>query len=135
MKYLKFLLYALIIVSAALLVVFYATGYTDGMVSAVLNWSLILLVVAVVCTLVLPFFFKSGKGGKGSLIKVGVAVVLCVVSYLIANSDPLQVKVNVEATSAALKWTDAGLKLTVILFVLAVLSICYGIVGKLFKNR
>lgn len=135
MKYVKYLSYALLIISAILLIAFYATGYADGLLTASLNWAYVLLAVAVLATLILPFFFKSGRGGKGSIIKIGVMVVLCVVSYLCASNAPLEVSVNVETTPSTLKWTDAGLILTVILFIGAVLSIFSGFFFNLFKHR
>ena len=118
MKFLKYLLYALLILSAICMIAFYASGYSDGMVEASLNWSIVLFVVAVLCTLVMPFFFSSGKGRKGTF-------VLCVVSYLLANTA-LEVSINVETTETALKWTDAGLKLSCILIVGVILAIISG---------
>lgn len=135
MKYLKFLLYALLIVSTVLIIAYYATGFPDGLTTTLLNWSGILIVIALLCAIVLPFFFSSGKGIKGSLIKLGIVVVLCLVSYLAATSDPLQVKVNVEATANTLKLTDSGLILTCILLVLAFLSILSGFVINTIRNR
>ena len=37
MKFLKYLLYALLILSAICMIAFYASGYSDGMVEASLN--------------------------------------------------------------------------------------------------
>ena len=125
MKFLKYLLYALLILSAICMIAFYASGYSDGMAEASLNWSIVLFVVAVLCTLVMPFFFSSGKGRKGTFVRLGIAVVLCVVSYLLANTA-LEVSINVETTETALKWTDAGLKLSCILIVGVILAIISG---------
>ena len=125
MKFLKYLLYALLILSAICMIAFFASGYSDGVVEASLDWSIVLFGVAVLSTLVMPFFFSSGKGRKGTFVKLGIAVVLCVVSYLLANTA-LEVSINVETTETALKWTDAGLKLSCILIVGVILAIISG---------
>lgn len=135
MKYLKYLSYVLLAVSAVLIIAFYATGTPEGMVTTVLNWALILIVLALVSAVVMPMFFSSGKGMKGTLIKLGVVLVLCLVSYLFATSAPLEVKVNVHHTETALKFTDAGLILTCILLAGAFLSIVSGAIINIFRNR
>lgn len=135
MKYLKYLLYILLLVSAALILIFYGSGFADSMVTMVLNWSAVLIGAALVGTLCMPLFFSSGKGMKGSLIKLGVVVVLCVVSYVFASGDPVQTSVSVEPTATALKLTDTGLVMTTILFVVALLAIFSGGIISTIRNR
>lgn len=134
MKFLKYLLYALLILSAVCMIAFYASGYSDGMVTAALNWAVVLLVIALLGALVMPLFFSSGRNLKGTLVKLGIALVLCIVSYLIANTS-LEVSINVETTDAALKWTDAGLKLACILVVGVIVAIISGFFVNLVRKN
>lgn len=135
MKYLKYLLYILLAVSAVIIIIFYGSGYADGMVSLALNWSAVLMVACLVGAICMPMFFSSGKGSKGSLIKIGIVVVLCVVSYMLASGDPVQVSTTVESTGTELKLTDTGLVMTTILFVVAILAIFSGGIISLIRNR
>ena len=125
MKYTKYLSILLLVVSAVLAVVFYSSGYSDSMVTTIINWALVLSAVATVGAVLLPLFFGNGKGKKGMLVKVGFIAVLCVVAYLFSSGNPVEGS-RIEATEAAWKYTDAGLILTGLLFVVAVLSILFG---------
>ena len=134
MKYLKFLLYALLIVSAVVIVAAYATGFTDAMVTAILNWAYVLCAVTVVCIIVMPIFFRAGKTSKNTIIGIAAFVIACVVSYLCASSDPLQLQIKKEYTEATMKWVDAGLILTVILLAGVILSILSAVVTNVIKK-
>ena len=61
MKLVKYLSYLLLAVSAVLIVLFYAQGTPESMVSTILGWAYILLALALVCMVVLPLFFRDGK--------------------------------------------------------------------------
>ena len=134
MKYTKYLSVLLLIVSAVIAVIFYGSGYTDGMVTTIINWSIVLSCVAVVAAVLMPLFFSTGKGKKGMLIKLGFVAVLCVISYLCATGEPAA-GTRIEATESAWKYTDAGLILTGLLFVVAVLSILFGSVISNLRNK
>lgn len=125
MKYTKYLSILLLVVSAILAVVFYTSGGSEAMVTTIINWALVLSAVALVGAVILPLFFSNGKGKKGVLVKVGFVAVLCVVSYLFSTGAPVEGS-RIEATEAAWKYTDAGLILTGLLFLVAVLSILFG---------
>ena len=135
MKYIKYLSYILLAISAVIIILFYSSGFSEAMVNLALQWSGLLFLACLVGAICLPFFFSTGKGLKNTLIKVGVVVVLCGVSYLLAAGDPLQVTTNVEPTAGELKFTDAGLITTIILFVLAVVSIISGVIINTVRNR
>lgn len=135
MKYIKYLSYILLAISAVIIILFYSSGFSDAMVNLALQWSGLLILACIVGAVCLPFFFSTGKGLKSTLIKVAVVVVLCGLSYVLASGDPLQVTTNVEATSNELKFTDAGLIMTIILFVLAVVSIISGVIINTVRNR
>lgn len=137
MKYLKYLLYVLMAVSAVIVVLFYTGEQTEssGTVALLLNWSLVLMLGCLAGAVCLPIFFSTGKGLTGSLIKIGVVVVLCAASYMFASGDPVQTTIPVEASDNALKLTDSGLIMTTILFVLAVVAILSGSVISTIRNR
>ncbi len=134
MKYLKFLLYALMIVSAVVLVMAYASGFTDAMVTTILNWSYLLCIVSVGCILVLPFFFRAGKTSKSTVIGIAAFVIVCVVSYLCASNEKLPMELAVDYTPDTVKWTDAGLILSSILLAGVILSVLSGVVMNLIKK-
>ena len=79
--------------------------------------------------------FSNPKGLKKMLLFLLIAVVLIGVSYALASSEPLVVKINIEASENALKLTDAGLILTYILSAFAFLAILLGGVVKMVRNR
>ena len=135
MKYIKYLSYILLAISAVVIILLYSSGGSDAMVTLALDWTAVLFGVCLVAAICLPFFFRKGKGLKSTLIKVGVLVVLCGVSYLLASGADLQVATNVEPTAGELKFTDAGLIMTIILFGLAVLSIISGVIISTVRNR
>jgi len=135
-KILKYLLALLMLITAVITVVFFAMGeaaQAETTVPLMLNWSIILLVVAIAATVILPMFFSSGKGGKKTLIYVGVMAVLCVISYVFA-SDAIPERVADLADAGTMKLTDAGLILTCILTVVAILSIIGGALVNAFKK-
>ena len=144
-KIIKYISYALLVISAIFIVIFYVQigsmtqaeieSGASTMLSVVLNWAIILLVVCAICAVIMPFFFSTGKGIKNTLIKVAVIVVLFGISYLLASGSPVEANVNPAPTFAELKWTDTGLILTCILFVGAVLAILSGSVINIIKNR
>ena len=61
MKLVKILSYLLLIVSAVLIIAFYAMGTPESMVSTILGWAYVLLGLALVSMLILPLFFRDGK--------------------------------------------------------------------------
>lgn len=134
MKFTKYISVLLLIVSAVLAAVFYSSGFSDAMVTTIINWALVLSAVALVGAVVLPVFFGNGKGKKGMLVKVGFVAVLCVVSYLLAT-DAAAEGSRIEASAATWKYTDAGLVLTALLFAIAVLSILFGSVFSKLRNK
>lgn len=125
----KYLLYTLFVISIIVLVVFLVGlgSNEEGVVALMLNWSYVLLAIAIIATFVLPVMFPTGKGAKGALVKVGILVVLCVICYLCGSGDPLpETASKTQASASTLKWTDAGLILSGILTLAAFLLICFG---------
>ena len=79
-KFNKILLYVLMGLSVVLGVVFYMNSSSDSMISLMLNWAYILFALALLFVIVLPFFHSTGKSKKGALVKLALALVVCVIS-------------------------------------------------------
>jgi hypothetical protein len=109
----------------------------DAMLDSFLYYTYALVAIALVAAFILPMIklFSNPKGLKKMLLFLLIAVVLIGVSYALASSEPLVVKINIEASENALKLTDAGLILTYILSAFAFLAILLGGVVKMVRNR
>jgi hypothetical protein len=102
------------------------------MVSSILNWAYILCALAVLITLIMPFFYRSGGSSKKTLWEFGVVVLLCLVSFLIASGNPVDAHVATPPTHSTLKWIDTSLILSIILLVAAFMC---AVLSGLFKQR
>ena len=134
-KFTKYLLYILFAVSLVFIIGFFVNQ--DAMLDSFLYYTYALVAIALVAAFILPMIklFSNPKGLKKMLLFLLIAVVLIGVSYALASSEPLVVKVNIEASENALKLTDAGLILTYILSAFAFLAILLGGVVKMVRNR
>ncbi|GEM_PF-1142701 len=136
-KSLKFIKYALFLVSAILAILFLVKNTSDNkeaMVEPMLTWSYILLCIGICLALVL-FFVAISKGGNIKKIFTVIAIfaVMLVIAYLIAPGSEVEVSKSVDKpTPAVLKMTDTFLILSVILLVGAFVA---AIVGSLFKRK
>ncbi|MGM9774815.1 MAG: hypothetical protein ACI3Y2_06410, partial [Candidatus Egerieousia sp.] len=120
-KSLKIVKYALLIISVIVGVCFYVlNGDNNAMVSTILNWALVLIIAAIALVLVLPVFFRNGKGGKKNLLEFGLLAVLLILSYLFASGNEVALAGGVQMPShSVLKWTDTLLILSILLLVVA----------------
>ena len=134
-KFTKYLLYVLFAVSLVFIIGFFDNQ--DAMLDSFLYYTYALVAIALVAAFILPMIklFSNPKGLKKMLLFLLIAVVLIGVSYALASSEPLVVKINIEASENALKLTDAGLILTYILSAFAFLAILLGGVVKMVRNR
>lgn len=146
-KIVTILLWVLVIISAVLIVSLMANigEDTDPTMGSWINtnliWAYILLAVGAGIAIISGLFhmftdIKAAKGGLIALVFLG-AVVL--VSYLI-SSDAIPQFVGVQEfindgtlTPSVSRWVDTGLHATYILLGLAVLSIAYSSVSRLFN--
>lgn len=92
----------------------------------------ILLGIATVAAVVFPVFglIKNPKGAKGALLGLLTLVLVVGVSYAL-SSDTNPSKIEISASAA--KQVDTGLYAFYILGIIAVLSLVYSEVSKLFK--
>lgn len=132
MKYISYVRYALIVISAIVI----AMGVSSGDVDAMLRWTEGVLIASFIAVLVLSAYsaIKSPQGSSRSLIGfVGVVVILGV-SYAMADTTPIETPIRIFDNPAELITTDTGLYATYIVSALAVLSILCTEVYNLIKK-
>jgi Ca2+/Na+ antiporter len=136
MKLVKYLSYLLLAVSAVLIVLFYAQGTPESMVSTILGWAYILLGVALVSMLVLPLFFRSGKKTqKSTLIAVAIFAVVVIFAVATSSSAPLEgVATSVEPSASDLKFTDGAVMSAGLLIAVAFIAIIVGSLKGMFNK-
>ncbi len=136
MKLVKYLYYLLLAVSAVLIVLFYAQGTPESMVSTILNWAYVLIAIALVSMLILPLFFKSGKKvQKSSLIAYGIFAVVIVVAVLFSSDAALEgVTTSVEPSAQDLKFTDGGVMAAGLLIAISFIAIIVGSLKNMFSK-
>ena len=129
----KIFTYIIYIISVIVCLGFYVfNGSQNKMVSTILNWGYILCALAVLITLIMPFFYRSGGSSKKTLWEFGIVVLLCLVSFLIASGNPVDAHVSTPPTHSTLKLIDTSLILSVVLLVVAFL---FAVLSGLFKQR
>ena len=146
-KIVTIILWVLVIISAVLIVSLMANIGEDAdptmgsWINTNLIWAYILLAVGAGIAIISGLFhmitdMKAAKGGLIALVFLGA---VALVSYLI-SSDAIPQFVGVQRfindgtlTSTVSKWVDTGLHATYILIGLAVLSIAYSSVSRLFN--
>ena len=136
MKLVKYLSYLLLVVSAVLIIAFYAMGTPETMVSTILGWAYILIGLAIVSMLVLPLFFRDGKKmNKSTLLAYGIFAVVVVVAVLFSSDAPLEgVTTSVEPTASDLKFTDGGVMAAGLLIAVSFVAILVGSLKNLFSK-
>lgn len=136
MKLVKYLSYLLLAVSAVLIVLFYAQGTPESMVSTILGWAYILLGVALVSMLVLPLFFRSGKKTqKSTIIAVAIFAVVVILAVVTSSSAPLEgVTTSVEPSASDLKFTDGAVMSAGLLIAVAFVAIIVGSLKNMFSK-
>ena len=136
MKLVKYLSYLLLVVSAVLIIAFYAMGTPETMVSTILGWAYVLIGLAIVCMLFLPLFFRDGKKmNKSTLLAYGIFAVVVVVAVLFSSDAPLEgVTTSVEPTASDLKFTDGGVMAAGLLIAISFIAILVGSLKNLFTK-
>ena len=83
----------------------------------------------------MPLFYSNGKNKMVAYIKVGIAAVLCLISYILASGSPIALAAGTPIpTESTLKFVDAGLILSCILGVVAFVSIFSRGIINLFRK-
>ena len=138
-KIFKWAMVLLILVSVALLVAGFVTGWKGGNVDALLFWAYIMVGLALAAVLVVGLIVGFANNPK-SLIKMGIGIAIfaaiCFVAYLIAPGTEALGLINTEQPSQAiLKFTDTILFLTYIAGAAAVIAIVVGEIRLAITNK
>lgn len=143
-KILNIVLFALIFVTVVIMALFYFGGELEGAANPTplyyenaLNWGLILIMVGAVCTIAFEIYnmIQHPKNAVRTLTSMGLLVIVFVISYLFADGTPLKI-IGYEGSDnvpSVLITTDTMVIGTYILFGVAVFSILYIEVSRLFK--
>ena len=136
MKLVKYLSYLLLVVSAVLIIAFYAMGTPETMVSTILGWAYILIGLAIVSMIVLPLFFRDGKKmNKSTLLAYGIFAVVVIVAVVFSSDAPLEgVTTSVEPSASDLKFTDGGVMAAGLLIAISFVAILVGSLKNLFSK-
>ena len=130
MKKSKLILYILLAISVVIGLIFLFTNKGTGddtMVSPLLNWAYILLAIGILLAIFMPIVYRSGRGGKKTLIGIVFFVGVLLISFLLASGNEVSLSPSVEKpTHFVLKMTDTVLIMSIILLVVAILATIFG---------
>ena len=104
--------------------------------SIILIWAVILFVITGLVTLIFSIFniVSDPKVVKNFLIVLAMAVVLVVISYFLASSEPLaNLNIKNPPTASVLRWVGTGLNATYILALISFLGIIASEVYSAFR--
>ena len=132
-KILRIFLGVLLAISALMAILFYVDVVSDDVL---IYWGYFLVIFTAVITILFPlaFLILNPKNSIKIFIALGLMVVLAIIAYSLADVGLTELKIEKLDTSAVTaKYVGAGLIFTYILAGLAVLSIIYASISKLFK--
>jgi hypothetical protein len=139
-KFIRILGIVLLAVSAIFGIIFYAGPETASgaptITNTILIWAGILAGVAAILSMIFPLIqmIMHPKKARGSLIGIIVLVVLGLVSYALASSEPLAFpKPEPNNVPTILKQAGMGIITMYILLGLGILSIIFTEISKVFK--
>lgn len=132
-KIVSWVLYVLMAVSALLAVLFYAGGIDSA---TLMVWGYILLALGVIVAFISPvygFIMNPGNVVK-LLVSLGLVVVIGVISYSLAGNTFSELRLEtLKISEQTSKWVGMGLLFTYITSVLAIISILFSTVYRIFK--
>ncbi len=132
-KILRIFLGALLAISALLVIFFFLNVVS---LDLLIYWCYFLVIFTTVIIFVFPIasLIMNPKNSIKVLISLGVMVVLAIISYSLSqvNFTELQLE-KLGTTASTVKNVGAGLIFTYILAALAVLSIVYASISRIFK--
>lgn len=140
MKWTKILSYLLFAISIVFAAIFFFSD-PEVMTMPFLAWAGVLLAIAVALVIILPLlgvFQNKAALKKLAFLLVG-AIVICVACYFLASPElPSQTvldRVGGNITGATMRWTETGLYVTYLLFVVAIGSLVGFSIYNSIKNR
>ena len=132
-KILRIFLGALLAISALLVILFFVNVVS---LDLLIYWCYFLVIFTTVIIFIFPIasLIMNPKNSIKVLISLGVMVVLAIISYSLSqvNFTELQLE-KLGTTASTVKNVGAGLIFTYILAALAVLSIVYASISRIFK--
>jgi len=132
-KYIQWLLYVLMGLSALLTIIFYLSS---GSPDLLLYWMYFLLILSGVVTLTLSALniLKNPKGSLKVLLVIGVIIVLGFLSYALSSNNYPQALLEKYSISAnGVKMVGASLIMTYFIMVIAIGVFIYTSLSRLFK--
>lgn len=137
MKYLSIIRYVLILVSVLVVVVPFIQGSSTNIdVDTMLRWTYLLVGLTLATIIVMPIFnlAKNPKASVRSLIGLLIVGVAFAIAYSLSSSEPIEATaIKIYDNPLELKLSDTGLFMSYVAFGLAIISILFGEVYKLFK--
>jgi hypothetical protein len=132
-KILRIFLGVLLAISALLAVLFFVNMISDDVL---IYWGYFLVILTAVITILFPlvFLFLNPKNSIKIFIAIGLMVVIAIIAYSLSqvNFTDMQLE-KLDTTAETAKYVGAGLIFTYIMAALAVLSIIYASISKIFK--
>jgi len=139
MKFVKYFKWLLLGITIAIIVVFFFVRNTEDLnnIGMYLSWAYILLGIAVVLSVGLPFMYIAQKPEmlKKTLLNFGALVAVLVIAYLLASDDPIKLFNDKLSSTAESKIAGLSLNAMYILVGIAVLSLLAGGVRNMIRNR
>ena len=141
-KLIRILLIVLIAVSSLFALMFYFGGNIPGTedqpayTQLFLVWGYILTGLAVLLSVVFPIFqmILNPKDVKKSLLGIGAIAVLVFIAYMSASTEPLNFAVDNEYNiPKVLRFVGTGIYSMYFLSIIAIVSIFYTEIAKMFK--
>jgi hypothetical protein len=141
------ILYVLMAISVILILLFFFGGYVEGTkgtnfaepvnTNYILIWAFMLFVIAGLAAIIFPLIYLilNPKRAIKSLIMLGVIAVFIFIAYQIASDEVLNL-INYRGPDnvpKTLKIVGTGLILTYFLAIIALVSILYNEISKVFK--
>ena len=132
-KILRIFLGVLLAISALLMIFFFLNVVS---IDTVIYWGYFLLIFTAVIVILFPIanLIMNPRNSIKIFISLGVMVVIAIISYSLSqvNFTELQLE-KLGTTASTVKYVGAGLIFTYILASLAVLSIVYASISRIFK--
>jgi hypothetical protein len=137
MKFTKIFSWILIGITLVVMAIFFYETESLNNISMYLVWGYILLAIAIVLALGLPFLYIVQKPQmlKKTLLNTGALIAVLLVAYLIASNAPVTLFDGSISSTADSKLSDFCLYAMYILVGISILSLLAGSVRSMIRNR
>lgn len=134
LKLIQWFLYALLLLSALFGLLFYTN--TSGYTNLLIYWGYALIIFVVVITLFATLYniLKNPKSSVKTLIAIALVIVVAIISYAVSGNDYSAMQLEkLKITESTSRMVGAGLLITYLLGITAVVAILYSAVSRMFK--